>query len=71
MDIYLAILFVVNGELSIIDGWHPIIQPNIEACETRQEFLDTQIEFFDDLPEHVILCGTHDEIQAFILSEGV
>jgi hypothetical protein len=63
-QILLAILFYVNGEVSIIEGWHPREQPSMDVCEQRKEFTLKSMESIEDFDNLAgVFCGTQEEIQ--------
>ena len=38
-EVYLVIWFLTaQGEMTIVDGWHPRAQPSYEVCEQRKEY---------------------------------
>jgi exonuclease III len=63
-QILLAIFFVINGEITMIEGWYPRPQESMEICEQRQEFMTNYMRTLSDMPEIAgIFCGTQDQIQ--------
>ena len=63
-QIFLAIIFMINGQPTIIDGWEMREYSNMKICNTRKEFMQNYISGIDNLPDvGVIYCGTEDEIQ--------
>lgn len=63
-DVLLAIIFMVDGTPTIMEGWEPRLFPNMEICEERKEFMELYVDAIVELPEvGVIFCGTSDEIQ--------
>jgi hypothetical protein len=63
-QIFLAIIFMINGEPTIMDGWEMREYPTMEICDTRKEFMTTYTNGIDNLPKvGVIYCGTVAEIQ--------
>jgi len=43
-EVLLAIVFVTSGgEYVIPDGWHPRVQPSMEVCYQRADFLTDQL----------------------------
>lgn len=69
MKVFLAVLFFMNGEPALIDGFMPREQPSIEVCEERAEFMQESLADMPDLPEvGKIVCGTKEDIQKAINS---
>lgn len=65
LTIYLAPIFLIAGEPTLMADWMPREQPSIEICEERAEYmnehmltypLDEGIEFL------TAFCGTREEI---------
>ena len=64
MKILLVVLFMVNGEPALIDGYMPREQPSMEVCAERAEFMADYFATVPDLPEvGEIACGSEEEIQ--------
>lgn len=64
--IMLAVVFIISGEPTILDGWHPIPMKNIEICEKRKSMLDNQLELIiSDMTDISVVtyCGTAEQIQ--------
>lgn len=62
-EIFLVILFNINGELAIIDGFYPLQVSQIQECEQRKEFAEGYLPQIEDLPEvTAIICGDKDDI---------
>jgi len=68
MDIFLVVLFIVQGKLIEIDGYGPRIQPDITTCLSRAELLGNYIKIVPQLPqEKIVLCDTKKNIQNYII----
>lgn len=62
--IWLAVAFVAQGELVILDGYHPRPQPDMETCEARAEVLRETLKATPGLPPvHGVYCGTQAQIK--------
>jgi len=48
--IVLFLVFIVNGEPQVLDGWHPISVSTMERCLAAKEVLDFQIPLMTELP---------------------
>lgn len=67
MKVLLAVLFIMNGEPTLIEGYLPREQPSMEVCEERADFMADYLSTVPDLPEiGEIICGTEEEIQKAI-----
>lgn len=42
MKSLLVVVFLLNGEWTTLDGWHPI-EVDTVVCEERKEMLETQL----------------------------
>lgn len=63
-EIFLVILFNINGELAIIDGFYPLKVSQVQECEQRKEFAKGYLPLLEDIPEvAAIICGDKDEIE--------
>ena len=63
-EIFLAIIFMINGTPTILDGWQLREHPTMEVCNTRKAFVQNYTSAIIGLPEvGVIYCGTLEEIQ--------
>jgi hypothetical protein len=65
-QIFLAIVFIINGEAAFLPGWYPLEIESIERCETAAIMLERQAEMIfsdSDLEVAGIYCGTANEIQ--------
>lgn len=63
-EIFLVILFNINGELTIIDGFYPLQVNQMQVCEQRKEFAEGYLPLLEDIPEvAAIICGGKDEIE--------
>lgn len=47
-SVFLVVLFLIDGEPSVIDGWLPRQQPNMSICEQRSDSLNS---YFLNNPE--------------------
>lgn len=64
MEILIAVIFLINGEPTILEGFEPLVQPSIEICEVRKDFMEVYLKAVPGLPEIAgIFCGTSEEIQ--------
>lgn len=63
-EIFLVILFNINGELTIIDGFYPLQVSQMQECEQRKEFAEGYLPLLEDIPEvAAIICGDKDDIE--------
>jgi hypothetical protein len=62
-SVYLVVLFLVNGQPTIIDGFHPRQQESLDICEERLMVLKSYLEEYKELyPEvHKLSCETEIE----------
>ena len=54
---YLAIVFIINGEATVLDGWNPMLTNSEAHCEQLQQ---TTINYLDSLNleyEFVVSCN--------------
>jgi hypothetical protein len=54
---YLVIVFIINGEATVEDGWHPMITKSEAHCEQLQQ---TTTDYLDSLNleyEFVVSCN--------------
>lgn len=66
-NILLAVLFVVNNDLTILDGFAPRIQPSIDVCMKRAKNLQIYLDSVSDLNyKYTIICDNKDNIQKYI-----
>lgn len=67
-EILLVILFNINGELSILDGFYPMVVQQIEECEVRKTFAEQYIPTIVGIPEVAgIFCGDEETINHEIM----
>jgi hypothetical protein len=53
---YLAIVFIINGEVTVLDGWNPMLTNSEAHCEQLQQ---TTTDYLDSLNleyEFVVSC---------------
>lgn len=63
-EIFLAVIFMINGQTAMIDGWHPRQHPDMESCNIKKEFMEHYVVTTKGLPEvGEIYCGTQEQIQ--------
>lgn len=64
-QIFIAIVFWLNGETVFLPGWYPYPMENRERCENALILLDEQAEsiFSNRIEVAGIFCGTQQEIQ--------
>lgn len=66
-DIVLALLFVINGKLSVLDGFDVRPQESLTACNVRAEQLSNYISKQTNIKyRHKIYCDTPEKIQKII-----
>jgi len=67
-QIYLAIIWIVNGKNIILDGLFPTRQPDMDTCEQRQaaaiEYITNNniVEKVVGADSFKVLCGTLEQI---------
>ena len=54
---YLVILFIINSEPTIIDGWHPIANESEEACNQKQQTITDYLDSLNLEYEFVVSCN--------------
>jgi len=42
--VLLVVLFLIDGQLQLVDGWHPIVQPDLDTCEQRKQKVELYLE---------------------------
>lgn len=71
-DIFLALLFIINGEAHVVDGHLPLKQTSMVQCRQRQKFAE---KYYEDVMKSgalptvtdiIILCDTLDNVKAYI-----
>lgn len=63
-EILLTIVFFINGNPMIVEGWMPLKVESIEICELRREYLLDQLDsMYGDKIEYKVFCGTHKQTQ--------
>jgi len=57
---YLTVLFLINGEATQIEGFHPRLQESLDICEERAKVLEKYIrDNQKDFPElYEVTCKT-------------
>ena len=55
MQAILIVLFFVNGEWTVIDGWGPVSQADTPTCEARAQRVRDYIAPMD-LPPSIVTC---------------
>lgn len=69
MEVLLIIVFFIQGQPSLIDGWYPRVAPSAEVCEERaQRVRDYIEEYMPELPPSRVLCS-HD-LPEFLVPRG-
>ena len=72
-QIFLAIVFIINGELGFIPGWYPIQMDSRSYCETARIRLEEQAQIMfensDNSSVQGVYCGTAEEITNIINSK--
>ena len=67
-EIFLVILFNFNGELTILDGFYPLVVEQIEECEVRKTFAESYLPTVENIPEVVgVFCGDEETINHEIM----
>lgn len=75
-QIFLAIVFIVNGHAVFLPGFHPREAPNMAVCESRMDFTKKYLlESLEknplvvpvDIEDFYVICGGEDKIKAFII----
>lgn len=56
MKVFLTILFLVNGEPTILDGFEPREQPSMEICLERERYVRIYLNSVPNLKVHSISC---------------
>ena len=66
MKVLLAIIFLVQGEPTIVEGYFPLEMESREYCEMRKDFTEAYLATVPGMPEFRVVCGTQEEIQSVI-----
>jgi hypothetical protein len=54
---YLVILFIINGEATIQEGWYPMLTESEEACKQLQQTTTDYLNSIDLRYEFVVSCN--------------
>jgi len=65
LSLFLAIIFLINGEPGIIDGYYPLPQATMEECIVSRDFAIDYLAL-GEAEILAVICGTHQEIQEII-----
>lgn len=75
MDIFIAIIFTINGERGFVDGLSPRPAPNIEICEQRKQYMTEYFTNVNPFPPKLqnweIVCGTVEQIKGKLSAKDV
>jgi hypothetical protein len=58
---YLVVLFIINGEATIQDGWHPMSTESEEACNTLQQTTTDYLNSIQSRYEFVVSCNKKEK----------
>jgi hypothetical protein len=58
---YLVVLFIINGEVTIQDGWHPMSTESEEACNTLQQTTTDYLNSITLRYEFVVSCNKKEK----------
>ena len=54
---YLVVLFIINGEATVQDGWYPMPTESEEACGKLQQTTTDYLNSIDLRYEFVVSCN--------------
>ena len=66
-QLFIAVVFLINGQPMFLDGRGPRPVPSMEVCEERKLMLEEQIslmDFANNIEFQQVVCGTNDEIRS-------
>jgi hypothetical protein len=58
---YLVVLFIINGEATIQDGWHPMPTESEEACGKLKQTTTDYLNSIDLRYEFVVSCNEKEQ----------
>ncbi len=64
MKIFLLVIFTLDGQNIVIDGWGPREQPSLEVCLERADFAKNYIDSLDlgKVSISEVVCDSMEEI---------
>lgn len=57
MQILLIVLFLVDGQPKVLDGWGPRIQPSMQMCVSRKMLVEEVLKDMSPFP-YKVMCVT-------------
>lgn len=65
MSIYLVVIFMMSGEPTVVSGYEPRVQADLQVCAARIDYMERYLNIIPDMPEvGIVGCTVADSPEA-------